>query len=78
VILSVLLLLVFSPVIFGLGAATEQSASGIPESGYLVRWLLATGVMFAAAAAVYAMTLAQARRRARTATRSTRRAAARD
>jgi hypothetical protein len=46
-LLSVLLFAVFFPVIFGLGAQTELSASGIAESGYLARWLIASGVMFA-------------------------------
>lgn len=78
-ILSGLLLLVFFPVVFGLGSGTEQSASGIRESGYLARWLLATGVMFALTATVYAVALARARRRARaTVPPPTRRAAARD
>ncbi len=59
-ILSGLLLLVFFPVIFGLGAQTELAASGIAESGYLARWLLATGVMFAVSGASYAVTAARA------------------
>ena len=60
-ILSGLLLLVFFPVIFGLGAHTEQAASGIQERGYLVRWLLATGVMFALSGGAYAIAAARAR-----------------
>lgn len=59
-ILSGLLLLVFFPVIFGLGAQTELAASGIAESGYLARWLLATGVMFAVSGASYAVAAARA------------------
>jgi hypothetical protein len=59
-ILSGLLLAVFFPVIGGFGAQTELSASGIPESGYLARWLLATGVIFAASAIAYALAIARA------------------
>jgi len=57
--LSGLLFAVFFPVILGLGAQTELSASGIVESGYLARWLLATGVMFAASGVAYAIALAR-------------------
>jgi hypothetical protein len=58
-ILSGLLLAVFFPVIFGLGTQTELSASGIAESGYLARWLLATGVLFAASGIAYAVAVAR-------------------
>ncbi|MFZ0091238.1 MAG: hypothetical protein WAL63_17140 [Solirubrobacteraceae bacterium] len=58
-ILSGLLLAVFFPVIFGLGTQTELSASGIVESGYLVRWLLATGVLFTGSGIAYAVTNAR-------------------
>jgi hypothetical protein len=61
-ILSGLLLAVFFPVIFGLGSQTELSASGIPESGYLARWLLATGVMFMASGLAYAVAIGRASR----------------
>lgn len=59
--LSGLLLLVFFPVVFGLGSGSELSASGIAESGYLARWLLATGLMFAGSGVAYAVALARAR-----------------
>jgi hypothetical protein len=59
-ILSGLLLAVFFPVIFGLGDQTELSASGIPESGYLARWLLTTGVMFAVSGIAYAVAVSRA------------------
>lgn len=58
-ILSGLLLAVFFPVILGLGAQTELSASGIAESGYLPRWLLATGVMFTLSGAAYVVAVAR-------------------
>jgi hypothetical protein len=60
-ILSGLLLVVFFPVIFGLGTQTELFASGIPETGYLARWLLATGVMFAVSGIAYAAAVARVR-----------------
>lgn len=59
-ILSGLLLAVFFPVILGLGNQTELSASGIPESGYLARWLLATGVIFALSGIGYAVAVSRA------------------
>ena len=62
-ILSGLLLAVFFPVIFGLGSQTELSASGIRESGYLARWLLATGVMFIASGLAYGVAVGRASRR---------------
>ena len=64
-ILSGILLLVFVPVILGLGAQAELSASGIAESGYLARWLLATGVMLAISGIAYATALARANARAK-------------
>jgi len=60
-ILSGLLLVVFFPVIFGLGTQTELSASGIPETGYLARWLLATGVMYGVSGIAYATAAARVR-----------------
>jgi hypothetical protein len=59
-ILSGLLLAVFFPVILGLGAQTELSASGIVESGYLTRWLLATGALFVVSGVAYALAVARA------------------
>jgi hypothetical protein len=55
--LSGLLLLVFFPVILGLGSQTELSASGIAESGYLARWLIASGVMFALSGAAWGVAM---------------------
>jgi hypothetical protein len=60
-LLSGLLLVVFFPVVFGLGAQSELSASGIPERGYLARWLLAGGVMFALSGGAYAVAAGRAR-----------------
>ena len=64
-ILSGILLLVFFPVILGLGAQAELSASGIIESGYLARWLLATGVMFAISGIAYATAVTRTNARAK-------------
>jgi hypothetical protein len=55
-ILSGLLLVVFFPVIFGLGSQAELTASGIAEKGYLAKWLIASGVMFALSGAVWGVT----------------------
>ena len=51
--LSLLLLLVFFPVISGKGGAAFRNASGLRYEGYLGRWLLATGLLFAASGVVY-------------------------
>jgi hypothetical protein len=59
-VLSGLLMLVFFPVIFGLGRHAEFVASGIPEHGYLARWLLVTGVMFALSGALFAVVCTRA------------------
>lgn len=53
--LSLLLLGVFFPVIFGLGRRAELTASGIAESGYLVRWLILCGAMYVVAGVSYAL-----------------------
>jgi hypothetical protein len=60
--LSGLLLLVSFPVIFGLGRRAEFVASGITEHGYLARWLLLTGAMFALSGAAFAVASARAGR----------------
>ncbi|HEV2770607.1 MAG TPA: hypothetical protein VGV40_10525 [Solirubrobacteraceae bacterium] len=45
--LSALLLLVYFPLILGFSEGTYTQLSGLPPEGYLGRWLLATGVLFA-------------------------------
>ncbi|MEO6859681.1 MAG: hypothetical protein ABI323_14045 [Solirubrobacteraceae bacterium] len=60
-VLSGLLLIVFFPVISGLGARTELAASGIAERAYLVRWLALVGVLFAGSGAAYAISVARVR-----------------
>src|SRR5205085_9156098 len=59
--LSGLLLLVFFPSIFKLGNGTFRVASGMNQNGYLVRWLVATGLMFAISAVAYAAALRRVR-----------------
>jgi hypothetical protein len=61
-ILSGLMLLVFFPLILRRSAVTYQDASGLSPHVYLARWLIATGVLFALSAAVFAVrTLRSAR-----------------
>ncbi len=61
-LLSLLLLAVFLPVILGQGTQSELNASGIAEQGYVARWLLACGVMFAISGAAYAVAAARVSR----------------
>src|SRR5947209_19411276 len=53
--LSGLLLLVYFPLIFQLGAPTYRAASGMTQHGYLVKWLAISGALFAGSALVYAI-----------------------
>jgi hypothetical protein len=62
---SLLVLLVWFPLILGLSAGTYHRASGLSASPYLGRWLAVTGVLFAGSAACYAVALRRAGRRAR-------------
>jgi hypothetical protein len=61
---SLLVLLVWFPLILGLSAGTYHRASGLSASPYLGRWLAVTGVLFAGSAACYAAALRRAGRRA--------------
>ncbi|HTW12514.1 MAG TPA: hypothetical protein VME01_07215 [Solirubrobacteraceae bacterium] len=61
-IISALVLLVLFPTVLGFGARRELAASGIPEHGYLLRWLILTGALFALSGLGYA--LGPVRRRA--------------
>lgn len=51
--ISALLLLVFAPLIFGLGRRTYRVYSGHPVAGYLRNWLLISAGLFTASALVY-------------------------
>jgi hypothetical protein len=61
---SLLVLIVWFPLILGLSAGTYHRASGLSASPYLGRWLALTGAMFAGSAACYAWALRRAGRRA--------------
>jgi hypothetical protein len=71
---SLLLLLVFFPLILGLSEPEYHRASGLTTQPYLWRWLAVTGVMFAASAVIYALgwrrTAARARKQAAAAARA--------
>lgn len=55
VVLSGVTLLVFAPLIFGRGDQALERVSGIDPSGYGLRWLGLTAVLFAGSALVYAV-----------------------
>ena len=61
-VLSALLLLVFTPLIFQRSEPPYFDASGLTQNPYLDRWLLVTAVLFAAALIAYAVALLRARR----------------
>lgn len=64
--LSGLMLLVFLPLIAGLGSANFHDTTGItPADRYLVRWLLASAALFACSALLYVGRLARSRSRDR-------------
>jgi membrane protein implicated in regulation of membrane protease activity len=62
---SLLLLLVFFPLILGLSEPEYHRASGLTTQPYLWRWLAVTGVLFAASAVVYALAWRRSAARAR-------------
>ncbi|MEP7025174.1 MAG: hypothetical protein ABJB47_15540 [Actinomycetota bacterium] len=62
---SLLLLLVWFPLILGLSSAAYKRASGLPASPYLWRWLAVTGVMFTLSAVAYALAMRRAATRDR-------------
>ena len=55
--LSALLLLVYFPVMTGRTEGTYSRVSGLQPEGYLGRWLLVSGLLFAASAVVFAIRL---------------------
>jgi hypothetical protein len=63
--LSLLLLAVWFPLILRLSSAAYFRASGLSAAPYLWRWLAVTGVLFAASAVCYALSLRRASARAR-------------
>jgi len=58
--LSLLFLLLFYPPMFGRNEGSFSRVAGVEPTGYLERWLLVTGALFALAAVLYA---ARVRRR---------------
>ena len=52
---SALVLAVVFPTVLGFGAHQEHNASGIVEHGYLARYLLLTGALFALSGLTYAI-----------------------
>jgi membrane protein implicated in regulation of membrane protease activity len=62
---SLLILLVWFPLILGLSERTYHRASHLTTEPYLGRWLAVTGVLFTVSAVVYALALRRAVSRAR-------------
>ncbi len=54
-IISLLLLATVFPTVLGYGEHTEHNVSGIVEHGYLLRWLVLTGVLFALSGLAFAL-----------------------
>ena len=52
-LLSGLLLVLFFPLVFGLGARTYRSATGLDTGPFLSRWLLVTAALFALSGVLY-------------------------
>jgi hypothetical protein len=65
VVISVLLLVMFFPLIFRLSNAYYQDVTGFNENVYLINWLVVTGVLFAGSALAYLVRVAVARNRGR-------------
>lgn len=59
-VISGLLLLVWSPLILGVSAATYLDASGLSPQPFLPRWLAVTAVLFAISAIALALRVAKA------------------
>jgi hypothetical protein len=55
VLTSALVLVAVFPTVLGFGAHQEHNASGIVEHGYLARYLLLTGALFALSGLTYAI-----------------------
>ena len=58
--LSALMFLVYFPAILGLNDANFQRVAGYDDDGYLSRWLLASALLFAASALLYAVRVSRA------------------
>ncbi len=64
VVISASLLAVSFPLVLRLSEPVYHAASGLTETPFLGRWLLVTGIAFAASAVLYALRLGRALRRA--------------
>lgn len=62
VLLSGLMLLVWFPLVLGLSEPTFRANTGLGTDGYLARWLLLTGALFAGSGLTYALRRARAAR----------------
>ncbi len=62
---SLLILMVFFPLILGLSEPQYHRASGLTTQPYLWRWLAVTGVMFVLSALIYALSWRRAAARSR-------------
>lgn len=62
-LLSLLLLLLWFPLIFGLSSGFYRGATGLGTDPYLPRWLAVSGVLLLGSALLYAAAVARARRR---------------
>lgn len=62
VLLSGLLLLIWAPLILGLGEETYAASSGLSKDVFLGRWLVVTAVLLLASAVLYGARLGRARR----------------
>ena len=63
-LLSGLMLLVWFPLVLGLSDPTFRSNTGLATDGYLARWLLLSGALFAVSGLLYLARRARARARA--------------
>lgn len=54
-LISLLLLAVVFPTVLGYGAHSEHNLSGIVEHGYLERWLIVTGALYALSGLAFAL-----------------------
>jgi hypothetical protein len=54
-LISLLLLATVFPTVLGFGARSAHNLSGITEHGYLARWLILTGALFALSGLAFAL-----------------------
>lgn len=68
ILIAALLLLIYSPVIFGLSDGQYFALSGHHLEGYLRNWLLITGALFLGSGVIYLLRVSRLKRRTSTAT----------